>query len=61
MSYSFVAITDDYISYLRKTEPHVMSNKQDERTYHRKYIGIIEKLNGFSSWKSYAPSTNEQS
>ncbi len=24
-----------------------MSNKQNERTYHRKYIGIIEELNGF--------------
>ena len=24
-----------------------MSNKIDERTYHRKYIGIIEELNGF--------------
>lgn len=47
LSYSFVVITDDYIEYLRKEEPHVMSNKADERTYHRKYIGIIEELNGF--------------
>ena len=45
--YRFVAITDEYISYLQKSEPHVMSNKADERTYHRKYIGIIEELNGF--------------
>ena len=48
MSYTFVAVTDNYISYLRKKEPRVMSNKQNERTYHRKYIGIIEKLNGFN-------------
>lgn len=47
MSYRFVAITDEYISYLRKAEPRVMSNKQNERTYHRKYIGIIEELGGF--------------
>ncbi|MCR5612918.1 type III toxin-antitoxin system ToxN/AbiQ family toxin [Treponema sp.] len=47
MPYNFVAITDEYISYLRKIEPRVMSNKQNERTYHRKYIGIIEELNGF--------------
>ena len=46
-SYKFVAITDEYISYLQKTEPKVMSNKVKERTYHRKYIGIIEELDGF--------------
>ena len=43
----FVAITDEYIQYLQKAEPHVMSNKIDERTYHRKYVGIVEELNGF--------------
>ncbi len=48
MSYNFVAITDEYISYLQKSEPRVMSNKQNDRTYHRKYIGIIEKLGGFN-------------
>ena len=47
MSYQFVAITDEYIAYLQKAEPKVMSNKQNERTYHRKYIGIIEELGGF--------------
>ncbi len=45
--YRFVAISDEYIEYLQKSEPHVMSNKVTERTYHRKYIGIIEELNGF--------------
>ncbi len=45
--YRFVAISDEYIKYLQNSEPHVMSNKIDERTYHRKYIGIIEELNGF--------------
>ena len=29
-----------------------MSNKINERTYHRKYIGILEELNGF---KYYVP------
>ena len=46
MSYKFVLITDEYIDYLRKTEPRVMSNKAGERIYHRKYLGIIEELNG---------------
>lgn len=48
MSYKFVIISDKYIDYLRKTEPRVMSNKADSRVYHRKYLGIIEKLNGFN-------------
>lgn len=39
-------ITDEYIDYLRKTEPRVMSNKAGERVYHRKYLGIIQELNG---------------
>ena len=46
MSYKFVLITDEYIDYLRKTEPRVMSNKAGERIYYRKYLGIIEELNG---------------
>ncbi|MBO7122607.1 MAG: type III toxin-antitoxin system ToxN/AbiQ family toxin [Treponema sp.] len=48
MSYKFVVITDEYISYLRKTEPNVMSNKVESRIYHRKYLGIIERLGGFN-------------
>ncbi|MCR5081733.1 MAG: type III toxin-antitoxin system ToxN/AbiQ family toxin [Treponema sp.] len=47
MSYKFVIITDEYINYLRKTETNVMSNKAETRIYHRKYLGIIEELNGF--------------
>ena len=48
MSYKFVIISDKYIEYLRKYEKRVMSNKVDSRIYHRKYLGIIEKLNGFN-------------
>ena len=47
MSYKFVLISDKYIDYLRKTEPRVMSNKAESRVYHRKYLGIIQELNGF--------------
>ena len=35
MSYKFVLITDEYIDYLRKKEPRVMSNKAQDRIYHR--------------------------
>lgn len=47
MSYKFVIITDEYIKYLRKINPNVMSNKAESRIYHRKYLGILEELNGF--------------
>lgn len=43
----FYVVSDDYISFLSKIENHVMSNKPDERTYHRKYVGILTELNGF--------------
>ena len=42
----FYTITDKYIDYLSKDNPHVMSNKQETRTYHRKYIGIVTELGG---------------
>ena len=44
---SFYIVSDKYIEYLSKIESRVMSNKKNERTYHRKYVGILTKLNGF--------------
>ena len=43
----FFVISDRYIDYLSKSNPHVMSNKAGTRTYHRKYIGILAELGGF--------------
>ena len=42
----FYTITDEYIDYLSKKNPHVMSNKLETRTYHRKYVGLVTELNG---------------
>ena len=44
----FYIVSDRYISYLQKSEPRVMSNKEGVRTYHRKYLGVITQLNGFN-------------
>ena len=41
-------ISDEYIEFLSKGNSHVMSNKPTERTYHRKYIGLLTKLGGFT-------------
>ena len=43
----FFTVSDEYISYLLKIESHVMQNKPEERTYHRKYVGILTEINGF--------------
>ena len=43
----FYIVSDEYIEYLLKIETHVMQNKPDERTYHRKYVGILTEINGF--------------
>lgn len=43
----FYTVSDSYIEYLQKSEPYVMSNKKEERTFHRKYVGILTELNGF--------------
>lgn len=43
----FYIVSDEYISYLSKIENHVMKNKPEERTYHRKYVGILTEINGF--------------
>ena len=42
----FFTISDRYIEYISKDNPHVMSNKQETRTYHRKYIGLVTELGG---------------
>ncbi len=43
----FYTISDEDIDYLCKYNPHVMSNKQKTRTYHRKYIGLVTDFNGY--------------
>ncbi len=42
----FYTISDRYIDYLSRENPHVMSNKPESRTYHRKYIGLITEFQG---------------
>ncbi len=43
--YKIYSITDEYINYLRVAEPNVYSNKQDNRTHTRKYIGTVLEIN----------------
>ena len=43
----FYIVSDEYVEYLLKIESHVMQNKPQERTYHRKYVGVLTEINGF--------------
>ena len=43
----FYIVSDNYVEYLLKIDSHVMQNKPQERTYHRKYVGILTEINGF--------------
>ena len=43
----FYIVSDEYIAYLSRVETHIMRNKPEERTYHRKYVGILTEINGF--------------
>ena len=44
----FYTVSDEYVDYLLKIESHVMQNKPQERTYHRKYVGILTEINGLN-------------
>ena len=43
----FYIVSDEYVDYLLKIESHVMQNKPQERTYHRKYVGVLTEIKGF--------------
>jgi len=39
--FKIYSVSDKYISYLREKFPNVYSNKIDNRTHTRKYVGIV--------------------
>ena len=42
------SVTDKYITYLREKCPDVYSNKEENRTHTRKYIGAVLYIKGFN-------------
>ena len=46
------SVSDEYIAYLRKEIPNVYSNKIENRTHTRKYVGVVIELAGY---KYYIP------
>lgn len=46
--FKLYSVSDQYISYLRKNDPHVYGNKEGRRTHTRKYLGIAIHIKEFS-------------
>ena len=45
--FKIYSITDKYVEYLRQTVPNVYSNKQENRTHTRKYVGTVLEMHGY--------------
>lgn len=41
------SVSDAYIEYLRKQIPNVYSNKINNRTHTRKYVGVVIEMAGY--------------
>jgi len=41
-------VQDEYINYLRKFDHKVFSNKEDDRKFGRKYLGVVLNVAGFN-------------
>lgn len=42
------SITDGYIDYLQREHKHVYSNKENQRSHTRKYIGVVLEINNMN-------------
>ena len=50
--FKIYSVSDKYISFLRENFPNVYSNKIDNRTHTRKYVGVVVTIEDF---KYYIP------
>lgn len=48
MKLNLYSISDKYIKYLRQFDDKIYDNKEDIRTYERKYLGIVLTVNEFN-------------
>ena len=48
MKLNLYSVSDKYIKYLIQFDDKIYDNKEDSRTYKRKYIGIVLTLNGLN-------------
>ena len=50
--FKIYSVSDEYITYLREKMPNVYSNKIENRTHTRKYVGVVIEISGY---KYYIP------
>lgn len=48
MKLNLYSVSDKYINYLRQFDDKIYDNKEELRTYERKYIGIVLTVNQFN-------------
>ncbi|MBP3501973.1 MAG: type III toxin-antitoxin system ToxN/AbiQ family toxin [Clostridia bacterium] len=48
MKLNLYCVSDKYIKYLMQFDNRIYDNKEDLRTYKRKYVGIVLTINGFN-------------
>lgn len=48
MKLNLYSVSDKYINYLRQFEDKIYDNKEETRTYERKYLGVVLTVNGFN-------------
>lgn len=48
MKLNLYCVSDKYIKYLMQFDNRIYDNKEDSRTYKRKYVGIVLTINGFN-------------
>ncbi len=46
--FKIYSVSDEYIEYLREMYPNVYSNKIQNRTHYRKYIGVVISMAGYN-------------
>ena len=48
MKLNLYSVSDKYIKYLMQFDNRIYDNKEESRTYKRKYVGIVLTINGFN-------------
>ena len=48
MKLNLYSVSDKYIKYLMQFDNRIYDNKEDSRTYKRKYVGVVLTINGFN-------------
>ena len=61
--FKIYSVSDKYISFLRENFPNLYSNKIDNKTHTRKYVGVVVTIEDFKYYipiaTAYLPMANK--